>query len=430
MRTVNIFKKLAFPSFFALLTVLASIAQAETDPLKLPRLTITDLKYAGAFRLPADHYGESELNFSEGPIEYDSKTDSIYIVGHTYQQAIAVFKVPKLVKSTDLSALNMAGAPTQSFAPVLDRTDGGNSEDLNRIGGLGLFYKNNVAQLVVNAYEYYDAPADNSMTTLVIRDASDLAGSVVNGFYEFQGGAGHTSGWISPIPSQWQEALQGDYITGHSSGIPIISRCSVGPSAFSFKSSDIAHNSSPSSPIPTKRLLDFSLDHPLSSDLSNDSRDNHLWTHLSRVTFGVIIPGTRTYLTVGYSGGNNSGVCYKCSVDGGSNCGGYCAPDSSDNYQYYWLWDVADMVDVLGNKTNSYDPRPYDYGILETPFATTEVGGGSYDPESGMLYLSIQKADSGQGDYANPPVIVVYEVGTPVDSTPAIAAPKNLRLVQ
>lgn len=36
------------------------------------------------------------------------------------------------------------------------------------------------------------------------------------------------------------------------------------------------------------------------------------------------------------------------------------------------------------------------------------MGGGSYDPESGDLYLTVQRADDGQGQYANPPVVLVY----------------------
>ena len=34
------------------------------------------------------------------------------------------------------------------------------------------------------------------------------------------------------------------------------------------------------------------------------------------------------------------------------------------------------------------------------------MGGGSYDPETRLLYLSLLKADREQGTYANPPVIV------------------------
>ena len=59
---------------------------------------------------------------------------------------------------------------------------------------------------------------------------------------------------------------------------------------------------------------------------------------------------------------------------------------------------------------NAYDVRPYAHGPLPTPFenSTRQIGGGVFDPGSGLLYLIIQKADRAQGTYANPPVVVVY----------------------
>jgi hypothetical protein len=119
---------------------------------------------------------------------------------------------------------------------------------------------------------------------------------------------------------------------------------SVGPSAFAFNELDVFSSRSVPDPIGTVTLLDFSLTHPLHEDLSNISGTNHLRTHLSRVVFGFILPQTRTYVTLGHSGGHVSGVCYKCLQNDGTLCGGYCAPDADDYYHYYWLCDVNDLV--------------------------------------------------------------------------------------
>ncbi|MCB0360772.1 MAG: VCBS repeat-containing protein, partial [Bdellovibrionales bacterium] len=235
------------------------------------------------------------------------------------------------------------------------------------------------------------------------------ASSAVEGFYSFPGTA-HASGWISDIPSEWQAQLGGICLAGNSSGIPIISRTSVGPSAFVFDPYQIVGSSSVPNPIPTTTLLDFSLEHPLSGDLSNSSGTNDVWTHLSRAVYGFIAPGTRTYVTLGYSGGHSSGVCYKCTQNNGNTCGGYCAPDANDYYQYYWLWDVADLLKVKNGELNPYDVRPYEYGEFPTAIQATEIGGGAFDPASGRLYLTIQRADDEQGPYANPPVVVVYRL--------------------
>ena len=394
---------------FLLCTLLCvpSNSYSQSSPLDLPLIHLNDFQYQGAFRLPASDYGQSDLNYSQGPIQYNAQNHSLFIVGHSHQQAIAEFAIPALSTSTSLGDLNMSGAPLQNFSSVIDRVSGGNPQSINRIGGMQLVARPGGVELLVNGYEYYDAPGDNSHTTFVLRDSSNLSTATVNGFFKLTGAA-HTSGWISPIPSEWQSILGGKYISGNSSGIPIIGRTSVGPSAFVFDPLQIVGTNSTPDPVPTTKLLDFSLGNPLHNDLSNSSRTNDIWTHLSRATYGFIAPGTRTYVTIGYSGGHASGVCYKCTQNNGNLCGGYCAADHTDYYHYYWLWDVADLLKVKNGEIQAHSVRPYQYGILPTPFSTSEIGGGTFDPISGLLYLTVQRADNQQGQYSNPPVVVAY----------------------
>ena len=180
-------------------------------------------------------------------------------------------------------------------------------------------------------------------------------------------------------------------------------------------------------PIPTIKLLDFSLSNPLHNDLRNDSGTNDLWTHLSRVTYGFVAPGTDTYVTIGYSGGHESGVCYKCQQKNTTNtCGGYCSIDAFDRYTYYWLWDLNDLLVVKNGTMNSYDVRPYEYGKLILPFTTTNIGGGTFDPTTGLLYLTAQRADREQGQYANPPIVLVYKIIN-LDDDPSSGFPIRLR---
>jgi hypothetical protein len=160
--------------------------------------------------------------------------------------------------------------------------------------------------------------------------------------------------------------------------------------------------------VPTTRLLDYDLSTPLAEDLSNDSGTNDLWTHLSRAVYGMIVPGTRSYITVGHSGGHGpEGVCYKC-----RGCGGYCSVDPSDNAFFYWFYDVEDLIAVREGTMRAGDVRPYAYGPWDPPFGTDEIGGGAYDASSGLLYLSMQRADNRQGTYSTPPVIVAFRITT------------------
>ena len=379
-------------------------------PAQLPThlYQINEMEYVGAFRIPAGTEGASDMNYSEGPLVYNPTSHSIFIVGHDHQQAIAEYSIPALDTGL-IQDLNMA-TNLQPFVQHLDQVSCGNSQNINQIAGLALIN----GSLYVNAYEYYDADASVSHTTLILNNPADLMNTAIEGYYAFDGGAGHTAGWISEIPPVWEDTLGGSHLTGFSSGIPIISRCSVGPSAFSFSpvmdTLDCVSNS-----IATNRLLDFSLGNPLHADLSNDSLTNDIWTHLSRATFGMIIPGTHTYMTLGYSGGHESGVCYKCTQDNGNECGGYCAPQADDYNQYYWFWDVHDLIAAKEGLLSPFDIRPYDYGPFHTPYenSTKQIGGGTYDVQSGLLYLTIQKADREQGTFANPPIIVAYQLSPP-----------------
>ena len=387
----------------------SKVVDAETLLTHLPLLHKANIQYLGAFRLSADTFGSSSLNYSEGPLAYNSVSHSIYIVGHTHDQAIAEFTVPELSKSSGINDLKMVGSPLQPFTSILDRVMGGNSQALDRIGGLVLIDIGGQQRLLINAYEYYDAPADNTDTTALVENPGTLSSTSIKGFFRFQGGAGHTAGWISPVPPALQALFGGDYITGHSSGIPIIGRTTVGPSAFVFDSDQLASNSENELSIETIKLLDFSLQNPLHSDLENESGTNNIWTHLSRVVYGFLVPGTRTYLTLGHSGGHNSGVCYKCEQNNGNRCGGYCAPDETDYYPYYWLWDSEDLYQVKQGKLLAHEVKPYEFGIFVLSFAAMELGGGSFDPIAGVLYITAQKADLQQGVYKNPPIVLAYK---------------------
>jgi hypothetical protein len=366
-------------------------------------VTLSDLVYEGAFRLPSNEFGASSMLYAQGPIAYNSDINSIFVVGHAHQQAIAEFLVPSLNASTVISELSMSPAPTQSFSKVLSRTLDNNPQNINRIAGM-LYFNN---KLIVNAYEYYDANGDVTHTTLLVDNDQDISGSTISGYFSLQGGV-HAGGWMSPIPAEFQGQLDGEWIAGNASGEPIISRLSVGPTAFVFNPSDIGVKE----PVPTTALLDFSLVNPLHDDISNESLTNDLWTHLSHAVYGFIPSGTRTYITIGYSGGHKSGVCYKCIPAGRTtNCPGYCAKDSSDYQLMYWLWDVNDLIKVKNGEIESHMVRPYEYGPMEAPFPATEIGGGSYDPRSGRLYLSLQRADKEQTTFGgDPPLIIAYKV--------------------
>lgn len=380
-----------------------------------PLVTKNDLVYIGGFRVPGATYGDSRAAYSQGIIALGANRDSIFLVGHAWDQAIGEFSIPPLVNSTDIAAFNMA-TNIQPFSKVLNRAPSGNPQNLDRIGGMALAG----GSLVVNAYEYYDAPADDTHTTLVLHAPYNLLSSPASGFDSYDARA-HASGWLSKIPPEWQTSMLGSYIAGNSSGEPIISRLSVGPSAFAFYPEKSITSPHLPSTITTTKLLDYSLAHPVGYTsgtvedyLRNVNLTNKLWTHISRATYGFIVPATRSYFVVGFSGGHESGVGYKITQDSGNLCGGYCAYQAADSYGYYWIFNLDDLAKVKSGAIQPYDVVPYEYGKFEVPANASASGhkhimGGTYDSTNQILYLVVRDGDTLQGIEPKP-LIVAYKV--------------------
>lgn len=379
-----------------------SLSEDDTQGL----IQIDDLAYVGAFAIPAETYGTSSANWALGTIEVNG--NSLFMAGHNHHDAIAEFTIPPLVNSTNIADLNYSTSPEQAFATVFDRVAGGNPEQLDQIVGMELYN----GKLIVNATEYYDAPADNRLSTFVVQESNNLETSSLSPLNSVKGHA-RAAGWISTIPDNWQTLFGCSHISGSSSGDPIIARLSVGPSAFCFNMDDLT-NANKSSTIATRELLGFSLDRPLERDLFNESGNNTLWTHISQARFGFIVPGTRTYATFGTSGGHASGIGYKITQQDGNLCAGYCASDPSDIQNYYWFWDMSELARVHNGKMKASELKPYAHGEFNVPFQagknTNPIGGGSYDSASGLLYLSVREANKTLGQFNNPPVIVAYKI--------------------
>ena len=119
-------------------------------------------------------------------------------------------------------------------------------------------------------------------------------------------------------------------------------------------------------------------------------------------------------MTLGWSGGHQSGIGYKL-IRSDGECGGFCSADPADNGNAFWLWDLDDIRRVKAGVLLPHEIKPYAHGPWDLPFQTNpspdfnRVGGGSYDAETGTLYLSILEANK-PSQYSNPPVIATYKL--------------------
>jgi len=383
----------------------------------LPLLNISQLEYLGAFRLPASTYGTSSVLNSTGPIGYNPKRNSLFVSGKITQHSIAEFAIPKLTNSLKIGDLSIASAPIQSFSDVLHKAPIEYDIDIAVAGLQPVGDK-----LLLNVYEFYDQDYANPYNTLVINDGANVKSSSVNGYFRMSGEA-MAAGWMSPIPAEWQSSLGGTYISGFSKSTNRANRySSYGPSAYAFNAEDVANNSGSISGISTIPLIYYTLENGLvsESDLLNQSGTNSLWTSISEASYGLIIPGTSTYLVLGMSGGHESGVSYGVPPYGGYK--GYYTNDQHDQHCYYWLYNLNDVVKVKAGQIKPYAVKPYETGVFAAPFQVdnvNKISGGTFDSANGIIYLTIAGADHLQDSSLYSPVIVAYRFNVARQSPPA-----------
>lgn len=404
---------------------------------------ISDLYYEGAFRLPGATYGTSELQYQTRAIIGLNKTTGGLLInglGDANSKALGEFSIPVELDDT-LGNLNTA-TNTQAFIDVLDQAtidiDGGESATIS-----GIYEKDD--EIIINHFTYFDTSTITTNTTICKRNATNIGASTTDTDGSFNlSGACNAGGWISEIPAEYQasDKLNGTHISGHSSGNTrtINSRHSLGPSAWVFNAADILSPSNPA--VDANITAGAALDFPYSGGSPNEKYLGgapsfgdfaNAWTaagamfnHIAEAAFGFIIPGTRTYMVVGYTGGLTNGLTYYLSATPGTpaeenGANGYyptspgAIPWREDYTNYYWLFDVDDLIAVRQGTSDSYDPVPYDHGVLNVPFEKTvhniegsNITGGAYDAATGKLYLAMAKGDDGTALPSDPPLILVY----------------------
>lgn len=396
-----------------------SVLALDENPTENDLISLSDFEHIWGFTFNWS-LGVSDLNYTSGKFAVNSLDNTLYIWSHVYQNAIAQYEIPVLKINNDTSKLNKA-KQLQNFSHFLNKTD--NTEKHDRLGWFVMLWN----KLLVHTFGYYDAAAKNIKTSSLIENPLDLAKSEITWMFKLSWKA-HLVSWTSLIPAEWQKLLWGDYIAGSSNSVPINSRASMWPSAFVLKSDSILNNTDITKTINTTALLDFNLNHIFSKedkwwseygkwDSYNSKWDNDIWTEASWAEYWLIIPWTRTYATFGYSWMHETGWGYKITQIEGKTCWGPCAKSAKDYYNYYWLWDVNDFVDVKNGIKKPYEVKPYEYGKFNIPNWSPYhlISWGSYDSVKNILYLNLPKAHK-QWAYSNIPVIHAFKINNVVDN--------------
>lgn len=396
-------------------------------------LQINDFTYEGAFRIDGGIHGSNDpldsVRYQQRAIIALNKSNgNLLINGHGdfNSRNIGEFSIPALVNETggNFGNLNMATS-TQDFSNILSNLPVNNDPDNSGISISGIYEQD--GEIVVNYFSLYDnqTPYNTEFCAHKASSTNISATNDITGAFTIADAA-HFSGWMSDIPAEWQAALGGTHLRGHSAGNTrtINARHSNGPSAAVFNMADLL---SPNTPASGAALThNIVLDYPLANFMGSGPGDNaddlnnagQIWTTFSEAGFGFIIPGTDTYAVFGYSGGHSSGITYGIPPYSPSTPQGFYTVDQDDRYNYYWFFDVNDLVDVRNGVIQPYEVVPYDHGSWDIPFGGVgrnfnNITGGAYDAANNRLYLTLSGADNQDalGNVGGIPMVVAFTVG-------------------
>lgn len=407
-----------FAAVLAAFIELAVLSPIPASPQSTaPLLQQSDLQYLGAFRGPALQDGPNSFSYGGMALAYNPANNSLFMVGHDQYQLSAELSIPTPVISSTVSGLPK-GTLLQPFA---DATSGlVNVFGVpTKVGGQ-LVYN---GKLYGTVYIYYDA-TNTQVQSDWVRPSTSLSSGTAQGLYQVGTlGAGFVSGWLVPVPSEWQAILGGSVLTGQCC-IPITGRTSYGPSLSVFNLATLGVTT----PAPAVPVLYYTIDHATLGPWNGNWTGNN-WNGTSAIRGAVFPDGTRTVLFFG-----QQGIGKFCYGTGGAT-GGVCYdPDYSwqgtHGYPYVaevWAYDANDLVAVKNGQKRPWDPVPYAAWQLALPFPSTEIGGATWDPTTRRIYLSQKGADA-TVPYAYSPVIHVFQVGRGASGSTPPAGPTNLRV--
>jgi hypothetical protein len=378
------------------------------DPTNLPRLSLDQLEYQGAFRLPANEQNGESFSFGGGPAAYNPDNNSLFV--GTRGGKIAEISIPQPVNSENIDALPSAGF----VQPFFDPADGhikDIAEDGASLSGLLVHGQ----RLIGTGVIYYDA--NNTQSVSHFSRPLKLAEQAVKKMVRVgeNGKTGFVAGYMAAVPPAWQSSLGGPAITGQCC-IPIVSRTSYGPAAFTFDPAEVDAGKNASA----HALLYYTSDH---QTLGSWEGSNPTYGGTMQVGGLALIAGTRTALFVGRNG--TGPFCYGIGtgdreLDGTRSPDGerYCFdPTTSDKgqhaypYRYQmWAYDLSELAAVRAGRREPWSVKPYAVWPfdLPTPEPGVRIGGVAYDAARQRLFISQLQAD--RDGYSFRALVHVYHV--------------------
>lgn len=360
------------------------------------------LVYQGAFRVPFGY------DYSGGALAFNPTRGTLLMVGHTAQQLVGEFAIPEARMGT---VATLATAPV--IEPLRDVLEGrrltvdGDINSSVKIGGLWPFGD----KLAVTVWDYYDANGAQTLSHFVRPLNLSLLGSVKGPMRTTAPKAGYVAGAFASIPASWRLRLGGSVLHGLSA-VPIISRSSLGPSAWTIDPTQMGSIN----PVPVTPLVYYPIDN--SGDPANQhylgkyGTDNPYYNGTGGQQYPVFPTNGDSLLFIGTHG--TGSYCY--GEGGATEPAGavhWCKdPISTDKgphgYPYVyrvWAYDAKDLETVRIGMRKPWEVKPYAYWDLPLPEVwRSQVTGVAYDPSTSRLFVGQGFADGAS------PLIHVYTV--------------------
>jgi hypothetical protein len=403
--------------------LLGAISAAQGPPLLQPH----HLTYLGAFRLPTGTYGHVPPD--AGPHSFD--------LAPAY--GLAFHPPDGLFLASKENLLNVAevGIPAPGTGPIAglpvatvrqgfrDPSDGRFANlGINRIGGLLVAGD----RLLFTSYIFYDA--ENTQRLSHFSRSLDLqATGTVQGPFgsSTTATAGLLNGYMASVPTAWQAALGGTFLTGNCC-LSIIGRTSWGPGVFAV--SAIGAN------YPAQPLVFYTMEHP-TLGAGTPTTSGALF-NLADTIHGVVMPeGFRSVLFIGNHGegawcyGNGTSdpkLDHVRGPDGEIYCydpvNGAKGQHAYPYTHFVWAYDVNDLAAVKAGTKQPWQVVPYATWRLSLPYGVNELAGVAYDASRQRLYV-IEKGLEPVGCCTFLPVVHVLQV----DPT-GVSVPTNARVLQ
>lgn len=340
------------------------------------------MSYLGSFKVPA---GNGWMN-GGWTLAFNPARGSLLASGHPIEWQVSEFTIPGY--GGQATAIQAFSDPLEGKRTSVDG-DKGSGVFLG-----GLLPSGN--RLLVTAYAYYDSGASQQTKPLFATALDQSVKGDVSGPVGFgSAGAGMVSGYLMPIPTEWQAALGGTAAAGQCC-IPITRRTSSGPSLSVF--------TPPAGAVLSTVTATQLLGYPLTDGQPTlPSSTFHLATFIPG---GVIPTGFRSVLFIGKYG--TSSLCYGT----GPEC--HDPTDENKGYHAYpyitrvWAYDLNDLAAVKAGKKKPADLRPYAMWPITLPGVSADphsIHGVAIDQTTNRIFVSAVGGDSD-----NRPLIYVLQL--------------------